>query len=33
VLPPVDFALDTFAVTPMMRMLSDVVRWVMPPPT
>ena len=33
VLPPVDFVVDTFAVTPMMRMLSDVVRWVMPPPT
>jgi uncharacterized protein (DUF2236 family) len=33
VLPPVDFMVDTLAVTPMMRMLADVVRWVMPPPT
>lgn len=32
VAPPVDFVLDTLAVTPMMRMLSDVVRWVMPRP-
>ena len=31
-LPPVDFVVDTLAVTPLMRMLSDVVRWVMPPP-
>ena len=29
---PVDFLVDTIAVTPMMRVLSDVVRWVVPPP-
>jgi uncharacterized protein (DUF2236 family) len=32
VAPPVDFVVDTLAVTPLMRMLSDVVRWVMPRP-
>ena len=32
VLPPIDFVVDNLAVAPMMRMLSDVVRWVMPPP-
>jgi uncharacterized protein (DUF2236 family) len=33
VAPAVDLAIDTMAVTPLMRLLSDVVRWVMPPPT
>lgn len=31
VAPPIDFVVDTVAVTPLMRMVSDIVRWVMPP--